>query len=216
MTQDDKAKRQRAEVVYVFKRIEDTIEMAELALEDWCGEDQDKRIPGLKTFLVQSRAITNVLENLRSKVEDFDAWYKPTAIRMRADEHMHYLYKLRSEILKTGVTPVAFSIEPRPPLARVQMDTRFLEPPPFPGALWVLSEVGPRWEGMSETGDFMRAWSTVPEQWGLSWQTFGDLPNLQVPDSLKRASITETCEAHLFALCTIVDEAYEQFYPADE
>lgn len=212
MTQDAQARRQIAEVVDVFRRIEDTIEMAEFALEDWCGEDQDKRIPGLKNFLVHSRAITNVLQNLRSKVHGFDAWYGVIEQRMRADEHMRYLYKLRSEILKTGVTPVALSIDPRPPMARVKMDTRFLEPPPFPGARWTLTKVGARWEGTSETGDFKRAWSTVPEQWGLVWQTFGDLPDLPVPHTLRRASIMETCTAHLSALCAIVDEAYE-FHP---
>jgi hypothetical protein len=207
------SKRQTAEVVGIFERIEETIEMAEHGLAGWCGDDNDLRIPGLKNFLVYARAITNVVQNLRNKVEGFDAWYCDVEARMRSDDRMRYLYKLRTEILKAGATPVAFSIEPRPPWRNVRMDSRDLETPPFPGAQWLLKADGASWEGISETGEPFKVWSKVPHQWGLYWQTFGDLPGLPVPEKLRRVSITETCEAHLQALCAIVDEAIERFYP---
>ena len=50
------------------------------------------------------RAVTNVLQNLRSVVgtQVFDEWYGPLQEEMRNDELLRYFYQLRSEILKEG------------------------------------------------------------------------------------------------------------------
>ena len=65
---------------------------------------------GMRNAVVFGRAVTNVLENLRGKVENFDAWYKPHSARLGQDESFRRLYKMRSKILKEGETNVGTSM----------------------------------------------------------------------------------------------------------
>jgi hypothetical protein len=59
-------------------------------------------VAAMHNVVVMGRAVTNVLQNLRSKVQDFDVWYQPWQEEMAQDPLLRYLYKLRSEILKKG------------------------------------------------------------------------------------------------------------------
>lgn len=82
----------------------------------------------MRNAVVFGRAVTNVLENLRGKVLDFDAWYKPHSSRLGQDACFGRLYKMRSEILKEGQTKVGTSMHIK------SFDTndmhRFGPPPP--------------------------------------------------------------------------------------
>ena len=60
--------------------------------------------------MVFGRAITNVLQNLRSTEAGFEEWYAPYVRRMGADSQMRYLYELRSRILKQGDMPISTGI----------------------------------------------------------------------------------------------------------
>lgn len=86
----------------ILRGARDTLRTAELGLADLMGDDPGRRIPGLRNLVVFSRAVTNVLRNLRSPEAGFDAWYEPDVVEMRADPLMRYFYKLRSAILKQG------------------------------------------------------------------------------------------------------------------
>jgi hypothetical protein len=61
-------------------------------------------MPGLRNLIVFGRAVTNILQNLRSVVgaKTFDEWYMPLQEEMRDDELLKYFYELRTEILKEG------------------------------------------------------------------------------------------------------------------
>jgi len=54
----------------------------------------------MHSVVVFGRSVTNVLQNLRSKVPDFDTWYEPWKAQMEQDPLMRYLYKLRTDLLK--------------------------------------------------------------------------------------------------------------------
>jgi len=56
----------------------------------------------INNIAVQGRSITNVLQNLRYVVSDFDEWYAPYQEQMRQDELMRFFYNLRNESLKRG------------------------------------------------------------------------------------------------------------------
>ena len=51
---------------------------------------------------IEGRSITNILQNLKKIVPDFDEWYKPFVTEMRDDELLRFFYKLRSDTLKKG------------------------------------------------------------------------------------------------------------------
>ena len=79
-------------------------------LKDLLGQDPDRRLLGMRNAIVFGRAVTNVLEHLRGKVEGFDSWYKPQSARLGQDESFRRIYKMRSEILKEGATNVGTSM----------------------------------------------------------------------------------------------------------
>ncbi len=80
-----------------------TLRTAELALEDLDrAPNNERRVAALRNVIVMGRSVTNVLQNLRSKAQGFDAWYTPWRQQMSQDPLMKYIYNLRSEILKEG------------------------------------------------------------------------------------------------------------------
>jgi hypothetical protein len=100
----------------ILRRAQETLETAEWGLADFTGADPRRRIPGLRNLVVFGRAVTNVLQALRSVVgrDAFDTWYAPVQTEMREDQLLRFFYELRSEILKegsTGSTYGAFHIE---------------------------------------------------------------------------------------------------------
>jgi hypothetical protein len=86
------------------------LQVARMGLKDFSGNDPARRIAGFRNAVVFGRAVTNVLEHLRSKVPDFDAWYKPRSAALRSDHGFSTLYALRSQILKEGSGDPSVSI----------------------------------------------------------------------------------------------------------
>src|SRR5436309_15318022 len=86
----------------ILASAEQTLATARAGLEDVLAERPERRLPGLHNVVVFGRAVTNVLQNLRSTEPGFDEWYVPFVRQMESDPLMRFLYKLRSAILKRG------------------------------------------------------------------------------------------------------------------
>ena len=71
MAQDKKTTSQ------ILQQAEDTLFTAALGLAHVNGNDARARVAGLRNVIVFGRAVTNVLQNLRSTEPEFDEWYKP-------------------------------------------------------------------------------------------------------------------------------------------
>ncbi len=114
----------------VLQRVQETLQTAKLGLRDVIEGRPERRLGGLRNLVVSGRAVTNVLQNLRSIEPTFDNWYKPYVAEMRADLLLRYFYTLRSQILKertlnTGASMYISHFEfPR--------DMQRLGPPPRP------------------------------------------------------------------------------------
>lgn len=91
-------------VASVLADAAETLKTAEFGLSDFVGSDPRRRMSGLRNLVVFGRAVTNVLQNLRSVVgvKVFDEWYEPIQEDMRQDEVLRFFYVMRSEILKEG------------------------------------------------------------------------------------------------------------------
>ena len=64
---------------------------------------------------VEGRSITNILQNLRSKVNNFDDWYQDKENEMRNDPLLRFFYQLRTETLKRGVDKIGgVQVKPQP------------------------------------------------------------------------------------------------------
>ncbi len=91
------------DVQRILRAVDDTLQTAEFGLADLSASDPRRRVAGLRNLIVFGRAVTNVLQKLKTPLGTaFDDWYLSVQQRMRDDELMKYFYKLRSEILKEG------------------------------------------------------------------------------------------------------------------
>lgn len=89
----------------VLREAQTTLETAELGLEDFLqGNRPARRIAGLRNAIVFGRAVTNVLQNIKTFERDnFDQWYAPHQREMRENVDFKYLVELRNQVLKEGV-----------------------------------------------------------------------------------------------------------------
>src|SRR5205085_500431 len=91
----------------ILRDAAETLETAEVGLSDLLDRaNPPRRLPGLRNLTVFGRAVTNVLQNLRTPAGvAFDDWYAPIQTQMANDELLRYFYRLRSVVLKEGSVP---------------------------------------------------------------------------------------------------------------
>jgi hypothetical protein len=82
---------------HVINEAEELLQTARFGLEDMQTRPARAK-SGLRNVIVFGRAVTFALQNLRSVVPDFDAWYAPHQQAMRADPVMSYFSELRTKI----------------------------------------------------------------------------------------------------------------------
>ena len=91
----------------ILKRVEETLITAKYGLEDLIKGLPERKLVGLRNLIVFGRAVTNVLQNLRSTENDFDVWYVKYQEEMGSDLLMRFFYDLRSKILKEGLIEIS-------------------------------------------------------------------------------------------------------------
>jgi hypothetical protein len=89
----------------VLTEADATLQAARLGLDDFLhGATPSRRLAGLRNVIVWGRAVTNVLQSIKTfDREHFENWYAPHQTAMRDNPNFRYLYNLRSQILKEGV-----------------------------------------------------------------------------------------------------------------
>lgn len=92
--------------------IEDTIaragnvlRVAQRGLRILHDEDSRGWTDGMQILTVFGRSVTFVLQNLRHKAPDFEAWYQPRQREMSEDPLLRYFSNARNMTLKRGMIP---------------------------------------------------------------------------------------------------------------
>jgi hypothetical protein len=79
------------------------VAVTERGLTEMRSTESGAQLAGLMNLVTFGRAVTNMLQNIRSIDADlFDLWYAPFQEEMTSDPLLRYFYLLRSEILKEG------------------------------------------------------------------------------------------------------------------
>lgn len=192
----------------ILQHAEDTLFTARLGLDHLRGNDPKARIAGLRNVVVFGRAVTNVLQNLRSTEPGFDFWYEPHVQAMKSDTLLKYFYDLRSQILKQGTVAVSSSMTlSGNPMALMR---QFKAPPRAKGFFIGDNIGGSGWEVETDDGSTERYYVTIPD----------DLPGVKIdmnvhladaPDNYKSMPAPQVCEAYLDRLSSLVAEAKERF-----
>ena len=193
----------------VLQRTEETLYTAMLGLKALESSDPRERMAGLRNLIVFGRAVTNVLQNLRSIEPEFESWYSPYVAEMSVDPLMKFFYKLRSEILKQGSLPTGFEMtfsgNPYELIKRSQ-------PPPGAKSFFIGDEIGGSgWEVELPDGSKIKYYVAIPS----------DLPNFDLtiklyfsgaPESMRGVHIKELCAKYIAYLDKLTKEAKRKFH----
>ena len=158
----------------VIREAKVTVETARLGLEDFLhGKTPGRRIAGLRNVVVWGRAVTNVLQNIRTfdKVS-FDAWYAPREADMRDRQDFKYLYDLRSQVLKQGVLGgISSSIHIE--YFNTNQLSELPPPPPGAGAFFIGDQMGGSgWVVKLADGTEERYYVELPTHWKMTMKTY--------------------------------------------
>jgi len=155
---------------------------------------------GLRNLVVFGRAMTNVLQNLRSVVGkvEFDKWYESWQESMRSDELLRYFYQLRTETLKQGTLQTTTSTFIN------RLDTRDLQPlmqnpPPGARGFFIGDQLNDNgWEVELSDGNVVKYYVSLPDS--VQEQVTGRFHFLDAPESHGGQTLQDTSVEHLAQL----------------
>jgi hypothetical protein len=207
-------KRPRRGGAEILTDAESTLETAEYGLRDLMGADGRRKLPGLRNLIVFGRAVTNVLQNLRSVEPRFDDWYGVKEAEMRDDELLRFFYKLRSIVLKDGNLggPIGSSV-------RVDyfdgIDRARLMANPPPGAMgfFIGDDLGGSgWAVAAPEGDVEKYYVALPGDLAVTTALhFDDPPTAHQSKALADTSVEALAQHYLDYLRGLVEEARATF-----
>lgn len=189
----------------VFQNIDSVLENAKSGLDMVVGRNPKYRRIGLQNLIVFGRAVTNVLQNLKSIEPRFDEWYSPWVQIMKKNEVACYFYKMRSEILKEGVlnTSTSISIE----RLDIQSLMRVIPKPKNATAFFIGDHLGGSgWEIDVGGGKSEKLYIEIPDGIpGVSISAELHLPN--APEGLKTMPISMLAKDYFELIQSMVNDA---------
>lgn len=194
----------------ILRDVNDTLAVARQGLED-VKHDPKRRMSGLRNVVVFGRAVTNVLQNLRSVRRDFDEWYLPIRREMESSPRMKFFYNLRSEILKTGQLRVTQSVHlvdfsPGRDMAK------FGKPPPNARSFFIGDSVGGTgWEVELAPGVVEKYYVALPSEIGSATLLFRDAPGLDGKADRTEGEVVMLCSEYIETLAEILKRAQSAF-----
>ena len=195
----------------ILKDAEETLKTAEHGLKDLIEGHPEKRLSGLRNLVVFGRAVTNVLQNLRSTEPAFDKWYGRYKEEMQNDPLLKYFYNLRSEILKKGVLDVST----RTSIQKLELPKDLLKfGPPPPNAISFFvgdNRGGLGWVVQLPDGSEEKYYISMPSDMGSVTLHFPDSPKFHLGKDLKGNSIDTLSRIYIEYLRQLVDSAKHTF-----
>ncbi len=196
--------------VEILSNAKQTLATANLGLQLMGTGTPDQRMAGLRNLVVFGRAVTNVLQNLRSTEPTFDQWYAPVVAEMRADPLLKYFYDLRSKILKQGSTSTTVHVHINTFSSRDI--TRFGNPPPGAAAFFIGDPLGGTgWEVPQPDGTAERYYVELPGDIGSVQVHLADAPSTHLGLPLPDSNVERLSELYLDYLEGLLAKAVARF-----
>jgi len=194
----------------VLARAQQTLATAKLGLRMVKTGLPDQRMAGVRNVAVFGRAVTNVLQNLRSTEPSFDAWYAPLVAEMRSDPLLKYFYELRSKVLKEGSTSTTVNMHIKQ--FRSSDVARFGPPPPgATGFVMGDSLGGVGWQVPQPDGTAEMYYVELPGDIGSITVHLSGAPKEHLGFALSDASADRLAGLYVDYLQRLVNNAVERF-----
>jgi hypothetical protein len=203
-----KAQRSTADIL---RDAEQTMETAEFGYRLLANRNPALKLPGLRNVAVFGRAVTLVLQNLRSTEKKFDEWYGGYQKQMEKDELMRYFVTLRNNIEKRGKISTSVTIHNL--TLRMPGDLLRLAPPP-PGAtgFFIGDQLGGSgWEVKRPDGSVEKYYVALPSEIASVTLHFPDPPVTHLGQRILDTSIENLCKLYLEYLRRVLDAAKTKF-----
>jgi hypothetical protein len=196
----------------ILDRTRETLRIAELGAQDVARPDPSRRLAGLLNVAVFGRAVTNVLQNLRTQASGFEEWYAPKVEEMRADPLLRYFYGLRTSSLKSAdrIPAVSNTFIEEMELPR---DIRKFGPPP-PGAVsfFVGDHVGGAgWMVRMPDGSEQPFYVALPPGIGSSEMVLLGAPTSHLGSAIPNPTAAKLCRLYVEYLSRLATEASAAF-----
>ncbi len=206
LVQDDPA-----QIAQVLARTRATLRRAQIAFEELRrAQDGEHRVAAMCNFVVYGRAVTNVLQNLRSVARGFDAWYAPWRTEMERDPLLKYLYKLRSDVLKEGKEGTAHSLY----ISSLRIPEDVPPAPPNARGFFIGDHYGGiGWEVQLEDGTVEKVYVALPQHKARSWSSFVGIPREHLGSPVRDDSLKNVCHLYVRYLQRLVQAAKREFGP---
>src|SRR6266702_918290 len=194
----------------ILARARNTLDTACLGLSDVRGQPA-RRLSGLRNLVVFGRAVTNVLQNLRSTESDFDEWYEPWKQNFASDPLMKFFYELRTRILKRGDTGVGTFTHIRH--FEFPIDMKKFGPPPKNAKAFFIGDTngGTGWEVEVSPGAVEKYYVDLPSEIGTSGLYFHEAPGVADCDKVTEAEVVTLSERYIVRLQEILKSAQVRF-----
>lgn len=195
----------------IFMRVEETLQTAKLGLEDLIQGPPERKLAGLRNLIVFGRALTNVLQNLRSIESNFDKWYARYREEMKSDPLMRYFYILRSEILKEG--KLEFFARTHIKQLRIPEDIHRLGPPPPNAKGFFFGDKlgGSGWEIQLPDGSIEKLYVQLPYDIGTISLQFPNPPEVHLNNKIEDNSIEALSQMYINYLSRLVSLVKKEF-----
>lgn len=197
---------------YTLKKVKETLDIAEngYALLSNGGKNVEKT--ALANVTVFGRAVTNVLQKLRSQVTGFDDWYSLYQKEMSNDPLLRYFYSLRSQIIKEG----EYNLERTLYINHFKAsDIDRIERPPGAVAFFMNDEIGGSgWMVNQPDGSEAKYYVELPPDIGWISFEFSNPPDTFLGNRIYDNSIRGLCRLYLNYLHQMVDDACNKFVKA--
>ena len=202
---------QKRKTIDILLALQETLDTAEFGYETFIKGSPPQKMVGLRNLVVFSRAVTNVLQNLKSVEPEFDEWYKKYQEEMQDDALMKYFYKLRSEILKEGKLEVGVGVHIKH-MSLPQDMQRFGRPPPNAKSFFIGDRAGGTgWVVQLADGSTENYYVDLPSDIGSVTFLFPDPPESYMGRPLANKSVERLSWLYLNYLKQLVKLAKEKF-----
>lgn len=189
----------------------ETLKTAELGFALLTKGPPNVKLCGLRNLVVFGRAVTFVLQNLRSTEPEFEEWYTNYKEQMNSDPLMVYFKNVRNELEKKGV--LRLSVRTYLKSFNYPQDmARFGPPPPNAKSFFIGDQLGGSgWEIMLPDGSTGKYYVNLPSDIGTVSLHFPKSPDSHLGKRIVDNSIETMSRAYLAYLHMLIKEATEKF-----